>query len=444
MTANDPLSLSAYQQLLGDTLRRNPALHEVWLIAELSDVRVAGGHCYMELIEKEEISGQVLAKMRATIWNSRLGPLQNKFYVGTGSAIRSGLKVMVRGSVNHHNVYGLSFTVNDIDPSYTVGDLERQRREILDRLAREGVIDLNRQLPFPEVPQKIAVISAEGAAGYGDFMDHLLNSPECFVFYPLLVPAVMQGEKTAVSVMEALDFVESTIDFWDCAVIIRGGGSTTDMHGFDNYELARRVAEFPLPVVVGIGHERDRNILDEIACRRCKTPTAVADFLVDCCRHTWSVVSNGVERVARYASDRLHGENMLLANLENLLPLRVNRSVAVAHRKIDEYARDIERICGLRLSMSGNEVEILRLKMINALKVFTERPAMRLWRLEDMLRVLSPENTLRRGYSITRSGGKAVYTASELKEGDTITTIFHRGQIESTVRNVDCSHRAPS
>ena len=356
-------TLAAYQQMVGDSIRMNPYLQGAWVVAELSDVRVAGGHCYMELIEKDALSGQVIAKMRAMIWSNTFRRLYSKFMEGTGSAIQSGLKVLVYGSANHHNVYGLSFTISDIDPSFTLGDLEKQRREILERLRKEGLLDLNRQLIFPPVPQKVAIISAPGAAGLGDFMNHLGGSPEGFVFYPLLVPAVMQGENTARSVMAALEFVESTLDFWDCVVIIRGGGSTADMHGFDNYDLARRVAEFPLPVVVGIGHERDRNVLDEIANIRCKTPTATADFLVECCRKSWDRVSQGIDRIIRYVTERKNGEILRMTNIENRLPLKVKNVISEADNYLKECSVRFSRICDRKISDSQKKLELSRLRL---------------------------------------------------------------------------------
>lgn len=387
----------------------------------------------MELIEKDELSGQVVAKMRAMIWSSSYRVLQNRFLAATGMGIQSGMKVMVCGSATHHNVYGLSLSITDIDPSYTLGDIERQRREILNRLRKEGILDKNKSLPFPEAPQKIAIISAAGAAGYGDFSDHLQNSPEGFVFYPLLVEAVMQGERTAESVISALDFVESTLDFWDCVVIIRGGGSTTDLHGFDNYELARRVAEFPLPVVVGIGHERDRNVLDEIVCRRCKTPTAVADYLVECCRQTWSRICNDVKAIGEYVSDRLHGENLRINNIENLLPARVSQAIMREERRLDSVVGAIERAADRKLTSQRNLLGMTKLRLIGVLQGITERPMMRLRNIEDMLRVLSPENTLKRGYSITRINGKAVYDSKNLKPGDKIVTTLAAGKVISEI-----------
>lgn len=427
------ISLSSFQQMLGDTIRMNPALRGVWITAELSDVRVAGGHCYMELVEKNEATGQVLAKMRATIWSSQYRTLQSKFIAGTGNGIASGQKVMIFGTANHHNVYGLSFAISDIDPSYTLGDIERRRREILDRLRREGIVDANRQLAFPLAAQKVAVISAAGAAGYGDFMNHLLNSSEGFVFYPLLVEAVMQGDRTSDSVCRALDFVETTLDFWDCVVIIRGGGSTMDLNGFDTYELARKVAEFPLPVVVGIGHERDRTVLDEIACRRCKTPTAVADFLVDCCRQTWNRVESDVRAIAGYVAERMHGERLRLSNIENILPARVKGSVMKEERNVDLLAKRIESVAERKIKDASVKIEMQRLRLENMMKNRVERENTKLKRIDDMLRILSPVNTLKRGYSITRANGKAIYNASDLKRGDMITTTFVNGNIESKV-----------
>ena len=438
MSGNEKgLTLSQFQAILAGVVHQNPNLQRAWVKAELSDVRVVGGHCYMELIEKDEVSGQMRAKMRAMIWAGTFMGLRHRFLGSTGNDIRAGLKVLVCGSATYHSVYGLSFNIVDIDPSYTLGDLERQRREILDRLAREGKINLNKGREFPVAPQRIAVISSAGAAGYGDFMNHLTNSPEGFRFYTLLVGAVMQGERTSESVISALDFVESTCDSWDCVVIIRGGGATTDLNGFDTYELAERVASFALPVVVGIGHERDRTVLDEVACVRCKTPTAVADFLVSRCRQAWVETDNMARRIAQYTADRLAGENLRLANIENILPARISAGVTAGERRIDRMAHSVENLLQRSLSTAGNRLDMDRLRLENALRGIVEKPALRLRNLENMLRVLSPENTMRRGYSITRIGGRAIYDASELKPGDVIETTLLKGRVISKIGEID-------
>lgn len=449
-----PLSLSALTGILGDTIRRNPILQQVWVVAELSDVR-ASGHCYMELIEKDML-GRTVAKMRAQIWQGTFNSLSRKFYAATGSGISSGLKVMVCGSVTHHNIYGLSFNITDIDPSYTLGDMERIRKEILARLQAEGIINANKAVPFPVTPQKIAVISAAGAAGYGDFMNQIERNQDGFVFYPLLFQAVMQGERTAESVMDALDRIEQAFDFWDCVIIIRGGGATTDLNGFDNLELARRIATFPLPVIVGIGHERDRTVLDEIACVRCKTPTAVAEFLIDCLRVALSGVSSKIDSIVRKASDLLSGESRRLDNYKAMIPLLVEKCVADNVKKLERFSLIIPPCVSARIEKARTSLreisaaipymlsgrfskEQQRLDHIASrvpplAAAVSDKAARRLENLDNMVRLLSPQNTLNRGYSITRRHGKAITSAEDLSTGDIIETIFADGRVESAVR----------
>ncbi len=424
------VTLLEFQQMISNTIRMKPELQARWVIAELSDVRVSGGHCYMELVEKDSAGG-TRAKMRAMIWSSLFMGLRSKFHAATGSDIRSGLKVMVRGSANHHNVYGLSFVISDIDPSYTMGDMERLRREILDRLAREGVAGSNRSLGLPPVLQRIAVISAPGAAGYGDFMNQIGLNPDGFVIYPMLFPAVMQGDRTVPSVLDCLDRIEQALDFWDCVVIIRGGGATTDLNGFDNYELARRVATFPVPVVVGIGHERDRTVLDELACVRCKTPTAVAAFIIDRMRDYYARVADLVHRVARYDREALKGEHLRLANLEQTVPSLVKQKVMRERLRIRDLVAGVERGAASRVRREETRLDKDLLRIFSATSGAVRREEMRLEKLDSMVRVLSPENILRRGYSITRIGGKSIRDASVVKPGEVIETRLANGTLLS-------------
>lgn len=429
-------TLSELQQIIGYAISCRPELQGVWVIAELSDLRVAGGHCYMELVEKDA-TGITRAKCRANIWANNFRLLRQKFYNATHKDLATGMKVLVRGTATHHPLYGLSFNIYDIDPTYTMGDIERLRREILERLRREGIIDRNQKLAFPDLPQCIAVISAAGAAGYGDFENQLTHNPDGFRFYPMLFGAVMQGDRTPGSICAALDRIEMALDFWDCVVIIRGGGATTDLNGFDDYELARRVALCPIPVVVGIGHERDRNVLDEIACIRCKTPTAVATFLCDCMRENYGHVIDLSQRVVRYASYALNGENIRIANIESALPAKLKTSLLKAERRLNEYSHAIERVLSSRLAAENMTLDRLRFRFEKALSDFTVRPRLRLQNLEDMIRVLSPANTLARGYSITRINGKAVTSAKDLKKGDVIVTSFTDGSVTSTINNTN-------
>lgn len=427
------MTLSQFTAAIGNAVRMTPALQGAWVVAELSDVRVNGGHCYMELIEKNA-AGQTVAKLRATIWANRFAYIRQKFYASTGRDIMTGMKVMLNGAASHHSLYGLSFSVNDIDPSYTLGDMERLRREILERLNREGILNLNKEQPMPVAPQRIAVISASGAAGYGDFMHQIESNPDGFVFYTHLFNAVMQGERTSESVRAAMDYIEQTIDLWDCVAIIRGGGATTDLNGFDDYELARAVATFPLPVVVGIGHERDRTVLDEIAHTRCKTPTAVAAFFIDSLRACRDRAAGLVDWIVRYATDRLQGEARRLANCEAMVPALAKSRLESAKTRLDGLSR-------LTLAMGqsqtqrasqrlDNMVAIMRQASVNALR----REDNRLDSLSKLVDVLCPGNTLKRGYSITRVNGSAVNDAAALKPGDIIETTLHSGIVISEIK----------
>lgn len=446
------IPLSQFTNAITNTLATARELSGVWVIAELSDVRISGGHCYMELIEKND-SGQTVAKIRATIWRTTYNQLRQKFYNVTQREIATGLKAMVRGSASHHSLYGLSFNITDIDPNYTMGDMERLRREILMRLHKEGLALMNKNLPFPKAPQKIAVISAEGAAGYGDFMNQLMGNAERFVFYPCLFPCVMQGDKVSESIRKALEIIESSAHFWDCIAIIRGGGATTDLNGFDDYELAKAVATCGLPVVVGIGHERDRNVLDEIAHTSLKTPTAVAGFFIDCVRQAFDEVSGIADRLRVYSTELLRGEERRLSTIFGLVP-------QLAMRRIEDHKSGLHTLIGklplvaqgmvgrermklagfknilenVALSVSGKENIKLEGKL-NLFKNLSEnyisRMGQKIDSIESLIKVLDPQNTLCRGYSITRINGKAVKDRGSVSEGDILVTRLANGEVKS-------------
>lgn len=447
------IPLSRYTTAISNAVAMAPGLSGVWVIAELSDVRSSGGHCYMELIEKNQ-GGQTIAKLRANIWRNNFIQLRQKFFSATNREISSGIKALVKGSATHHPMYGLSFNITDIDPSYTMGDMERIRREILLKLSQEGVLMMNKSIKFPDAPQRIAVISAEGAAGYGDFMHQLCGNAEGYVFYPHLFPCVMQGDRVSESVRNALQLIEASADLWDCIVIIRGGGATTDLNGFDDYQLARAVATCGLPIVVGIGHERDRNVLDDIANTSLKTPTAVAGFFIDKMREAYQKVVNLADRLRVYASDMMRGEERKISMLQTMVPQlslqRVQREksnmMALAEKLplLAKYkiGNETTRIEGIRnmlpnlfVSIFGKE-NIKIENQINLLKNFSlirySQAEQRLGNLEAMVKALDPKNTLKRGYSITRKNGKAIKSKEELAEGDILVTTFADGEIRSS------------
>ena len=446
------IPLSRFTSAITNALVTAPDLSGAWVIAELSDVRLSGGHCYMELIEKNE-AGQTIAKLRATIWRTTYIQLRNKFLNATQREITNGIKALVRGSVNHHSIYGLSFNIIDIDPSYTFGDLERIRREIIQRLQKEGIAYKNKLVPFPLAPQKIAVISAEGAAGYGDFINHLCGNSEGFVFYPHLFPCIMQGEKTSRSIQDALQLIEATADIWDCVAIVRGGGATTDLNGFDDYELAKAVANCGLPVVVGIGHERDRNVLDEIAHTSLKTPTAVAGFFIDKAREAYEMVLQLADRIRIYSTDLIRGEEQNLSTIRSMIPQLALRKMSdtktrlhslsstlplLSQGTIEKNKIRLNNLSAILANTSGNFIGRERLKInnsINFLESITinkfSQAGQKINNLESLVKVLDPGNTLKRGYSITRLNGKAVKSILSIKDGDILTTTLPDGEIKS-------------
>lgn len=406
-------SLSLYE--LGRLIRRtlNEGLPDAyWVQAELSEVREAyNGHCYIELVQKANRAGVLLAKARGTIWANIYKMLKPYFENATGQRFMAGIKVLLQVSVEYHEQYGLSLTVHDIDPTYTLGDMARRRREILMQLEEEGVLTLNKELPMPTLPQRIAVISAAGAAGYGDFCDQLMGNPYGFVFYPKLFPAVMQGDRVEETVIAALDRIAAERDEWDVVVIIRGGGATSDLSGFDTYPLAANCAQFPLPIITGIGHERDDTVLDMVAHTRVKTPTAAAEYLITALSDAAAVLDTLVASLTANIIECIHHEHTRLQQIATRLP----SLLALVHAKQQHRIEQIES----RLKVAG----------ANSLA----KQQYRLQLIEKIIEGASPQLILQRGYSITRCDGHVVRNAASLPEGAVLTTEFADGQVSSSV-----------
>lgn len=426
----ESVSLLQLQRLVASLVQR-PETQNVWVTAELSDVAVRGGHCYMELLQKDDRGLQV-AKARGVIWASLYPSIDSQFYAATGQRFASGLKVMLRVSASMHPVYGFSLVVSAVNPEYTLGDLLQRRREILERLKREGILNLNRELKWATpVPQRIAVISAAGAAGYGDFMNQLHTNPSHLLFVTRLFPAIMQGNSAPPSIIAALDQVAAEADQWDCVVIIRGGGATSDLQAFEDYDLAANVAQFPLPVVIGIGHERDITVLDYIANTRLKTPTAVAEWLIAQGESALTWLQNTGQRILQIASQRISGNKEQLAHAEGLLPVLAQGAVERSLTKLRKAAATLDSVSSRRI-----QPQLTRLQMIadsipvSALRAI-ERQRQLLDSRAELLEALSPHATLARGYSITRVNGRAVTDASQVKPGEVLETTLANGTLRS-------------
>ena len=385
-----------------------------WVQAELSDVRSNySGHCYLEFIQKDASGNNLIAKARGTIWSNIYKMLKPYFEQETGQAFTSGIKVLVQVSVEFHELYGYSLTVLDIDPTYTVGDMERKRREILRQLEEEGVIDLNKELEMPMLPQRIAVISSATAAGYGDFCNQLANNPRGYGFRTELFPAIMQGERVEESILSALDAINNRLEEFDVVVIIRGGGATSDLSGFDTYLLAASCAQFPLPIITGIGHERDDTVIDKVAHTRVNTPTAAAEFLITRMDKCADVLDEMSARLMQGVRSRLLWEHRRIENLAQRIPSAAYKRIADAKYRLLSAQRDLQMASRQFLSAKKHRLELLQQRLNDAL----------------------PEKQLARGYSITLKDGKAVKDASLLKEGEKVTTLLHQGQFESVITN---------
>lgn len=426
------ISLVEFNRRIGGLLH-DASVQRCWVVAETSDVRQSGGHCYLELVQKDAQTGQTLARMRGIVWASVYARLRCEFERATGQPFASGMNVMVEVSANFHEQYGLSVVITGINPTYTLGDMARQRLEILNRLRSEGIIDMNKQLPWDDVAQRVAVISAAGAAGYGDFMNQLHNNPSGIKFYTCLFPAVMQGQSTVTSVIAALERINDYADLFDCVVIIRGGGSTSDLNSFDNYDLAANVAQFPLPVICGIGHDRDNTVVDSVASVRVKTPTAAAEWLLDRAQSALDHVNALTDMVVDSATQMLSGARQQLAYFTSGIPLMAD-NIVVRHRaRLQQIAAAIPVVAARRIDGAGKDLAFASQRVAMAARQCVANERQRVTGLEKQVELLSPDRVLRRGYSLTLRDGYVVTSASSLRAGDSLVTRFADGERTSVV-----------
>ncbi len=426
-----PLRLSELNNLVRGVLEQT--LDEAyWIVAEVSEMRVAAnGHCYLEFVEKDAAGTKFIAKARANIWRSTYDLLGPWFEQSTGHRLQAGLKVLVRVTATFHEVYGFSLNVIDIDPNYTLGDMERRRREILAQLREDGVLTLNKELELPRLTKRIAVISAATAAGYGDFCRQLEQSG--FLFTTKLFPAAMQGEKVEESVINALDAVAGEQADWDAVVIIRGGGAVSELSCFDSYLLAANVAQFPLPVLTGIGHERDDTVTDCVAHCKFKTPTAVAAFLIERRKDEWDLFSELSERLQEAVELAISERKSRLNALASRLHLIAVRYASKRGEHIAHLEARAELLARQRVKAEWQRIIPLQTRLAPAAKAFISKKKEALNHADRAIALASPERILKMGFSITTSGGRIVRNAATLKAGDRLATQFADGTIESIV-----------
>ncbi len=360
-----------------------------WVRAEVSSLSERGGHCYLELVEKSKQGGVFEAKIRAICWANTYQLLKNYFYEQTDQPLQVGLQVLVQVSISLHPVYGLSLVVHNIDPSFTLGDLAQQRQATLRRLQEEGVMDMNKALPLPTLVKRVAVISSADAAGYGDFCNQLQNNPNGFPFQITLFSALMQGDRAAQSIIEALNRIYEQADLFDLVLILRGGGATTDLACFDNYDLAAHCAQYPLPIIAGIGHQRDVSVVDIVAYLSVKTPTAAAEWLIDRMTQQWTI--------------------------------------------LEDYKRRLLQTKDKRLLIAQHKLQRVQMRLSTALQQYLSTQRYHLQLAEKTIILRSPEKIYKMGYSLTRANGKLLRSVVDAPAGTRIETELLDGKITAIV-----------
>lgn len=408
-----PLSLHELNSLVSNAIHTAMA-DSYWVEAELTELHEVSGHCYMELVQKAEHGSVPIARASAKCWRQAWGVLKPFFVRTTGGMPQPGMHLLMEVYPQFHEAYGFSWIVTDIDPTYTMGDMARKRKEIIEHLKAQGIFTLNKELSLPALTTRIAVISSDHAAGYGDFYHQLLHNKYHFRFQLTLFPAIMQGDRVEQSIISALNEINARIDEFDCVVIIRGGGATSDLSGFDTLPLAENIANFPLPVITGIGHERDECVLDMISHTRVKTPTAAAALLIERLVDALTFINNIETSITRLVSQRLDFEKMRLQRLSTLIP----------------------QLFSLMKTRQDSRIEQLQLRLHGAIRERLSTQRHRLDLLEQRALSLDPTLPLKRGYSITFHQGKVVRDVSQLAPGSIIETRVAKGTVTSEVKTI--------
>ena len=427
-----PFSLFELNRLVRDALVLTLP-EAVWVMAELSEIRQASnGHYYVEFVEKDESAGggRFLAKARGNIWHTTAATIIPKFFNTTGQHLQAGMKLLVEVRPTFHEVYGYTLTILDIDPTYTLGEVARRRQEILHQLEDDGVLTLNKELPLPRPLMHIAVISAAGAAGYGDFVHQLEQSG--FLFHTRLFPATMQGSNVEMSIIAALNAIAAEHEQWDCVAILRGGGASSDLNGFETYLLAANVAQFPLPIFTGIGHERDDTVIDFVAHTRFKTPTAVAAFLIEKMQEETKGLETLTTRLTTATHRYLQQHQYAFDRMAHRYEQATDHFVAYQHKQLQQATHRLQISVARKLQQADFSLQQLPARLHTALSHRFLNEANHLERLDTALRMADPERILRMGYSLTFDAeGQVVRSVRQLKKNRRIRTQLIDGEVVS-------------
>ncbi len=410
MTGPDHITLRELQHRVKEALGERFA-RPLWVSAEIADIKVNySGHCYLELVEKGGDNGVPTAQARAVMWRSHYPRIAGYFEAETGQRLTAGIRILAKVQVSYHELYGFSLQITDIDPAYTLGDLERQRQQTIARLQEEGVWEMNRETAMPVVVQRIAIVSSAQAAGCQDFCKELARSP--YRFETTLFDAFMQGEAAEDSIIAALCAVADRLDDFDAVVLIRGGGSASDLNCFNAYRLCAHIAQFPLPVLTGIGHDKDTSVADMVAHTALKTPTAVAGWLV--------------ERMTRIDA-WLDGAALQLHDA-------TTATTHTATVRLERLAGELRQAAGELLVQQKFRVTHLATRLPETVRELLDRQRARLGHAAELVAGRAPERILKLGFAVVRSGGRAVTSASALKPGDEVRIEVADGTMDATIQ----------
>ncbi len=430
-----------------------------WLRAEMSDFRSsANGHAYLELLEREEQGRQIKAKVRASIWSSVYPNILQKFRANGIEQLSSGMSILAHVQVSFHEQYGLNLIIWDIDPSYSLGAIARLRLETIEKLRKNGLLELNKSFVLPMPLQRLAIISSATAAGYGDFMKHLKSRSQHLYCSTALFSASMQGEQTTESISQALDKIYQNLELFDAVLVIRGGGAVSELRAFDDYRLCELCANFPLPILTGIGHERDQSVLDMVAHTSLKTPTAVADFILQSQEREFLKVEYLKERLIRAYStlsvNRMHELKLIQKGLPNMARNKIkeyyyielrrrNKLSRIAQYKLQHYKQYILQIqhrlpilSKAMLEQHRHSLSYHKQRLKAPIQNHLRRLRTQIEHLDQSIRLSKPEEILKRGFAIIRHEGKIKTKVATLKQGDKLSIQLNKSYIEAEVREL--------
>ncbi len=430
-----PITLSQ----LSTQLKNNIATiypNGVWFKAEINQMNVnrSSGHCYVTLIEKSPLSQSPIAKISANIWRNNFERIAHEFEQHTQTTLREGIEIVAFATIDYSPVYGLSVNISRIDPTFNLGQLAQQRTQTIAQLKSEGIINMNKLSPMPSLPFRIAIISSETAAGYEDFIHQLNNHPKKYPFSTTLFQCLMQGEQSPASMLNALDEIADEMDNFDCIAIIRGGGSASDLLAFDNIDVARVCAQFPLPIITGIGHTRDQSILDMVAHLSLKTPTAVAAHLIEKICIADETIENEAQRLANIVQLTLENANNRLANITNRLPYITHSKVSAATNRLDQLSLRLHHSAKSQISRKLETLDTTHRTLRQTINSITYQHHNFLNNSQIKVNAIDPAEILKKGFTFTEQDGKTITSAKQISPNSTITTHFHDGTIKSTTK----------